>query len=306
MVYYLLLILASLLFGAQFMAVKAYEKLGGQGVNASAKFSAVSCLFAFFIFFFANGCRLQFSTFSVVVALLFAAVGIACNIAGLKTLALGDIAVYSLFMMLGGMMVPFLYGVVFLKEPISGWGIAGLVLLTVALVLPVFGKKKGKGNALFYVLCVALFVLNGLSSTLSKIHQVDGRGVGTLDFTVLIFGIQCVLAGAVWLTTKLFAKKKPPVPVPAEGESDAAKHLKKMIVGTLLCGLFFAAMNGTAPFLQVLSAKYVNATAQYPIITGGTLVFSAILGRIIYKEKLSKLKILQIAVSCVATVLFVF
>lgn len=50
----------------------------------------------------------------------------------------------------------------------------------------------------------------------------------------------------------------------------------------------------------------VPATAQYPIITGGTLAFSAILGFICYKEKLGIIEIIRVAVVISATILFMF
>lgn len=337
MLYYFLLVLSSLLFGSQFMAVKAYEKTNGKSVHASAAFSALYGLFAFFLFFAVNGFKLSYSHFSLILATLLAVVGVSCNIVGLKTLSMGDIAVYSLFMMLGGMMVPFVYGVIFLHEKIGVWNIIGLVLLVAALFLPVFERKKQKGNAFFYVLCICLFLLNGLSSTLSKIHQVDGRGVPSGDFTAMLFGVQSLLGCIVWLVTAAINKKprkappalmengvsqgKEAAPQSAEnegtppqenaGEPKPARFSKlspktKKILAILLCAFAFAVLNGTATFLQVLSAKYVAATAQFPIITGGTLVFSALLGWIIFKEKLSKLKIAQIVVAFVATVLFVF
>ena len=309
--YYFLLILASLFFGGQFMAVKGYEKTNGQSIRASAKFSALYGLFAFVIFFCANGCKLSYSNFSLLLAALLAVVGIACNMVGLKTLSMGDIAVYSLFMMLGGMIVPFLYGVIFLKETIGAWNIVGLVFLIAALALPLFEKKekKEKGKALFYVLCIGLFFLNGMSSTLSKIHQIDARAVPSLDFTATLFGVQAVLGLVVWLATFIPLKPRNAVPEPADEEpaepAPEKYSRKKKLLFTLLCAFAFAAVNGTATFLQLVSAKHVSATAQFPIITGGTLVFSAILGWLSYKEKLSKLKIAQVAVAFGASILFI-
>ena len=337
MIYYFLLIAASLAFGSQFMAVKAYEKTNGQTIGASARFSAFYGMFAFVIFFCASGCRLSWSAFSSVLAVLLACVGVTCNMVGLKTLSMGDIAVYSLFMMLGGMMVPFVYGVLFLHEKIGVWNIVGLILLVSALVLPVFDKKKQKGRVLFYLLCIALFFLNGLSSTFAKVHQVDGRGVSSSEFTAMLFGVQSVFGFCIWLITACMQKSRrgkaeigsapltgadlqtggncrterevPPESNATEGGENTVderkKERKRRWITTLLCALAFAVLNGSGTFMQVVSAKHVAATAQFPIITGGTLVFSAVLGRLIYREKFTKLKIAQIAVAFAATILFI-
>ena len=54
---------------------------------------------------------------------------------GIKVLSLGSLAIYSMFMMLGGMLVPFFYGITFLHETISVGKVIGTVLLTVFIVL---------------------------------------------------------------------------------------------------------------------------------------------------------------------------
>lgn len=314
MIYYILLIIASLLFGSQFMATKAYEKNSEKSVSSSVWFSAVSGFFACVIFLCANGFRLSVSPFSVLMAAALAVVSVFSNVVGLKTLSLGDIAVYSLFLMLGGMMVPFVVGAAFLREKVTPWQLAGMCILVFSLLIPVFEKRRKngdgkKGGAFFYLLCSGLFILNGLSSTISKLHQINESAVDSLDFTVLLFAFQCVLASAVYLIAKFSKRQRGRVETNAlsgEPEPERNTEKNKRTAKSVLCGFSFAVLNGTATFLQLCSAKYVNATAQFPIITGGTLVFSAILGRLIYKEKLSAIRIVQLAAAFCATVMFVF
>lgn len=292
MIYYILLIIAALLFSAQFMVVKAYEKDTPKTVNSAARFSAFSGFFTFLIFFTVNGFHVSFSWFSIALALCMALISIFINFLGVKILSMGDIAVYSLFMMLGGMILPFLAGIIFLGEPITVWNVIGVVLLIGALVLPVFDtkKKSKKCTKLFYVLCVLLFILNGVSSIITKLHQVDVRGVPTSDFVVLIYGMQCIFSTVVSIATGRLTHKN--------------GAWQKINLRTVICGLLFAIVSGTAYYLQLRSAIYVNATALFPIISGGTLVFSAILGAVIYKEKPSVMQIAQVAVAFGSMFLF--
>ena len=313
--YYIVLGIASLLFGSQFMAMKAYEKTSGQSLKASVAFSCLAGAFSAVIFLVVGKFRLSFSLFSFVIASLSALGGVAGNIIGIKTLSMGDIAVYSLFLMLGGMMVPYVYGVLFLKEHIGVWNGIGLVLLTAALVLPVYERKKEKkkGNALFYVFCCVLFLLNGGLSTLAKIHQIGAQAVPTLDFTVLIYGMQTLFALPTWGIVALVSRKKqagmPRIPVPDDTTTVAdtvpAARSNKKIPIALLCALVYAALNGSATFLNNTGAKHLPASAQFPIITGGTLVFSALLGWLIYKEKPTRMQFVRLVVAVTATVLFI-
>ena len=64
---------------------------------------------------------------------------------GIKVLSLGSLAVYSMFMMLGGMLVPFFYGAFFLNESISAAQIVGTVLLSLFIILPLSGKDSVPG-----------------------------------------------------------------------------------------------------------------------------------------------------------------
>lgn len=315
--YYAMLIGASFLFGSQFMVTKAFEKNYGKTVRASLSFSLLYSLFAGVIFFIiklvSSGTVFNLNPFSLCMAFGLSLVNILSSTIGIKTLALGDIAVYSLFLMLGGMIVPFFAGIVFLKESVSACNLIGVAIMIIALCLPVFfGKKnknageaqtdgdtKKKTSVFFYVLCVFLFILNGLSSTLSKFNSVgEGAALGA-EFTFYTYGIQFVISLAAFaLTTAL-------------GKSDKTQNEEKqpcilfrpVAIG---CGAAFGAVNGTAFLMSSVAAEHVVAVAQYPLITGATILFSSLLAFLFYREKPTALQLVQIVISLAATILFMF
>lgn len=315
--YYAMLIGASFLFGSQFMVTKAFEKNYGKTVRASLSFSLLYSLFAGVIFFIikliSSGTVFNLNPFSLCMAFGLSLVNILSSAIGIKTLALGDIAVYSLFLMLGGMIVPFFAGIVFLKESVSVCNLIGVAIMIIALCLPVFfGKKnknageaqtdgdiKKKTSVFFYVLCVFLFILNGLSSTLSKFNSVrEGAALGA-EFTFYTYGIQFVISLAAFaLTTAL-------------GKSDKTQNEEKQ-PGILFrpvaigCGAAFGAVNGTAFLMSSVAAEHVVAVAQYPLITGATILFSSLLAFLFYREKPTALQLVQIVIALAATILFMF
>lgn len=315
--YYAMLIGASFLFGSQFMVTKAFEKNYGKTVRASLSFSLLYSLFAGVIFFIiklvSSGTVFNFNSFSLCMAFGLSLVNILSSAIGIKTLALGDIAVYSLFLMLGGMIVPFFAGIVFLKESVSVCNLIGVAIMIIALCLPVFfGKKnknageaqtdgdtKKKTSVFFYVLCVFLFILNGLSSTLSKFNSVrEGAALGA-EFTFYTYGIQFVISLAAFALTT------------ASGKSDKTQNEEKQ-PGILFrpvaigCGAAFGAVNGTAFLMSSVAAEHVVAVAQYPLITGATILFSSLLAFLFYREKPTALQLVQIVISLAATILFMF
>lgn len=315
--YYAMLIGASFLFGSQFMVTKAFEKNYGKTVRASLSFSLLYSLFAGMIFFIikliSSGTVFNLNPFSLCMAFGLSLVNILSSAIGIKTLALGDIAVYSLFLMLGGMIVPFFAGIVFLKESVSVCNLIGVAIMIIALCLPVFfGKKnknageaqtdgdtKKKTSVFFYVLCVFLFILNGLSSTLSKFNSVrEGAALGA-EFTFYTYGIQFVISLAAFALTT------------ASGKSDKTQNEEKQ-PGILFrpvaigCGAAFGAVNGTAFLMSSVAAEHVVAVAQYPLITGATILFSSLLAFLFYREKPTALQLVQIVISLAATILFMF
>ena len=315
--YYAMLIGASFLFGSQFMVTKAFEKNYGKTVRASLSFSLLYSLFAGVIFFIiklvSSGTVFNLNPFSLCMAFGLSLVNILSSAIGIKTLALGDIAVYSLFLMLGGMVVPFFAGIVFLKESVSVCNLIGVAIMIIALCLPVFfGKKnknageaqtdgdtKKKTSVFFYVLCVFLFILNGLSSTLSKFNSVrEGAALGA-EFTFYTYGIQFVISLAAFALTT------------ASGKSDKTQNEEKQ-PGILFrpvaigCGAAFGAVNGTAFLMSSVAAEHVVAVAQYPLITGATILFSSLLAFLFYREKPTALQLVQIVISLAATILFMF
>lgn len=315
--YYAMLIGASFLFGSQFMVTKAFEKNYGKTVRASLSFSLLYSLFAGVIFFIikliSSGTVFNLNPFSLCMAFGLSLVNILSSAIGIKTLALGDIAVYSLFLMLGGMIVPFFAGIVFLKESVSVCNLIGVAIMIIALCLPVFfgkqnknageaqtdGDTKKKTSVFFYVLCVFLFILNGLSSTLSKFNSVrEGAALGA-EFTFYTYGIQFVISLAAFaLTTALGKSDKT-----QSEEKQPCILFRPVAIG---CGAAFGAVNGTAFLMSSVAAEHVVAVAQYPLITGATILFSSLLAFLFYREKPTALQLVQIVISLAATILFMF
>jgi len=102
--------------------------------------STASCL----IFFAINRFVLNISAFSLKSALFMTLLSTVSPLLGIMVLSRGKISVYTLFMMLGGMMIPFLAGVIFWDEILSALRILGLILMTVSLCIPVLEKKGGQ------------------------------------------------------------------------------------------------------------------------------------------------------------------
>ena len=73
----------------------------------------------------------------------------------------------------------------------------------------------------------------------------------------------------------------------------------------LLYSSGYGALNGVGNLFLLIALSNLPASVQYPLVTGGVMVFSTIIS-ILQKEKLTKKDYVATAVSFVASVLIVF
>ncbi|MFQ9800124.1 MAG: hypothetical protein ACLR23_15610 [Clostridia bacterium] len=108
----------------------------------------------------------------------------------------GKISVVYYILLLGGMILPALYGVIGLGEtvPPKGWVAIGVMICA---LIPSKKKKREhtKYRVSFYILCLAVFFANGLISVVTKYHQIMENAASENEF--LIF--------SSWMTIALSA-----------------------------------------------------------------------------------------------------
>lgn len=318
MQYYLFILAAVVLLALQFSTNKAYGQRRGDGAKASLIFAA-ACGFASAAITFVIACLtggFRFTPFSLLLGAVMASLSCAYTLIGFKIMALGDMSVFMMFLMLGGMMLPYIFGVSVLGEfdGAEPWRIvlrvAGLVLLTVSMVFPVFARKKaGKSGGLFALLCAAVFVLNGLASIVSKTHQTEGfwsfDTVNAPSYACLgnlMNGIISVVCLAV-LTLRQ-KKTEPGTEVPAGAERARLIPASKGVIALIIAAN--ALCNGVSYTLQLTSAAHLPASVLYPMVTGGSVVLSAVAGWIFFHEKPDKITLAGLLLSFAATFFFLF
>ena len=144
MQFYIMVIIADLLFALQFLFNQQFRKRNGDGIDQTFTFSMYTNGISFLILLILNGFRLQVNLISFIIAFIYAIVILGYSYSGLKSFATANLSVYSIFAMLGGMIMPFAYGVIFNGEDFSlSKGIC-VVLIGVATAL---SFEKGGGRA---------------------------------------------------------------------------------------------------------------------------------------------------------------
>lgn len=282
MLYYLLLIFATVLFAFQFFFNQQFQRLRGNTLEASLTFSTyvhtVICVAMLCI----NGFRWHWSWFSAGMALIRAAMDVTFGYCSIQALACANLSVYSTFSMLGGMLLPFAYGVAFAGEPFTVPKLLCCLLISLALFLTVQPGKHSSKSVFYYF---AVFTLNGLYGVVAALHQkLPELAVDSQSFSAM----SSMFTVAIAVGISLLKVKKFPV------------LRKPEIKFAGLFGIFC----GVGNLLVLIALKYLNASVQYPIITGGTMVVSTLIC-LLRKEKLTKRDVLATAIAFGATVLII-
>lgn len=335
MQYYILVILSALCYAVQFAVNKLYQTKKGSAVKTSLKFLALkggiaACVF-FFVAWIIYKKPLTVTPMSVVLACITSILACLCFIVGFVIFKYGNMSVFSTFLMIGGMTLPFIYSA-FRGEELGTFKICGIVLLILSLVMSLMGKKKGerrsaKSIAVFVLLCASVFVFNGCVSVFSSIHSgedflwftdltlgrlfpnISRERVMGVEFTVLVNIANCVFCSAalcvVTLVQKLSAEKSsveiPEEKTPSKSHSNGKEAIflfSLIAVCAVLDALAFVLM-------RIVDGSGEIVASKYPIQTAFTVVLSALAGFVAFREKPNRWGLCGLAVTFLSVFLFI-
>lgn len=293
MEYYFMTIIAVILIAGDFAVNKLYQRKYGTSVEMGLKFNAFFGVFSALIFFVANGFRLELSMYSMVMASIVAVSVMSYNILGFKVLKVESMAFYTLFLMCGGMLVPYVWGVLFLHEKLSFFHVIGLVMIVGSIIITASDKKMPNKHILF--LCVVIFFLNGICSIAGKMHQIEKmyHCVSEIEFVIATGIIKFIVATLSYVVVKI-----------KNTDHSAKMQCKVNFSRGVLLTAISAMIGGSSYMLQLNGAKNLPATVVYPLITGGTIFFSSVIGVIFFKDQISKKLISSIILCFVGTCMF--
>lgn len=275
--YYALLSVSVVLFGIQFLFNDKYEKEAGNNTASTFLFTFISSLSGLFCLLVINKFQIDATPFTLIMAFLTSANIIAYNFCSLKAIEHINLSLYSLFAMLGGMVLPFVTGIIFYDEPLTLGNTICLVLISIALTLTVGkGNKKNKLATLYYA---GVFVLNGMAGVLSKIYasgNYDKCNEAVYSIWAAFFGV--LSAGIVLIILR--------------------RKLPKISKKAYLFGTGYGVINKFANYLLLIALAVLPASVQYPFVTGGVMIVSTIIS-LLCGQKPSKKELGAVALSFV-------
>ena len=267
---------------AQNIAKKEFSKR----VNSGTMTFNAGCVAATLVFFAAtSGGNLVFSSETLLYALAFAAVYTICTITTLAAIKTGPLSLTALISSYS-LIIPTVYGMTALGEPVTKRVITGIVLLMVSLVFVNLEKRgeEKKITAKWLIYVTISFLINGMCSVVQRLHQISSGGLYKNEFMLIALTISLVVLMLIALISEYGQFKN---------------TLKKGFVWYTASGISNGLVN---LFVMVLALK-MSASVMFPVISGGSIVLTVLIAWLCYKEKLSKNQLIGVALGVMSIIL---
>lgn len=305
---YILILISDFLFASQFLISRIYSRRNTAGLISSLSLSIGTNLAAVIYMLFINGFKIEFKLFTIFIAIIYSCVSVLLSYCSNAALKLVNLSLYSLFNMLGSVVLSALFGFLIFAEKITlGTGIC-IILVISALAIGAEYRGGARGAAKFYVAC---FFLNGITGTIAKVHQkpyefVKGcarvvnifgldlspdpsafEGIGTSNNNLFFFTSLCTLIiAAIMLLIMGISKKENTFVRFADGKNIA-------------CMVGYGVVHGVAQLLSFYTLSVLPISLQQPLTTGGVIAFTFVISLMI-KEKHGKKDIAAFILACVS------
>ena len=243
-------------------------------------FSAISALAALVFFLFSSGGKLHFVWGLLPYAIGFALTYSLSIVFTFFAIKKGSFSLTTLITSYS-LLIPTIYGLLFWNEKYSNFLLIGLILLVISIFFIQYEKKTiNKSEKAFsgtWLLYVALaFIGGGGCSTVQKGQQIAYNGAYKNELMILALAITFIAI----LATAFAIEKK-----------NVVYYAKTSAILSTACGL----ANGAVNYIVMILSNQMPASVMFPIISGGTILCTSVLSVTVYKEKLSLLQKIGVA-----------
>lgn len=257
--------------------------------------------------------RLSFSSQAAGFALGYTASYLFCSLAQFWAFSMGKVATVALYMLIGGQAVPFVYALLFTKAQPTWLDVAGFVVLLLSClpnVLGIRGEKtnEGKhgGKAIFLLLCMVTFFSNGFVNVFTDMNAKSPRGADSNTFLVL-FALWVFLFVGILLAVLTARRMKAGSRFGAALVTGVGKNvgLRPFLVAFIIIG-GYTVFSSVGNILNIWTAGThgMQSSVQFPLLNAGIMVLTAILGRVVFKEKIKRRELCGILLAVAGILLF--
>ena len=285
---YLLLVLATLAASAKSIVCK---KIGHDTSNTKQVMFFNSSIFLLasitILVCFSNKIKsfFEISPFSFWFSLVFAAFLLLTQILQIYSMSRGFASLTSLIFSCG-FLIPIFFSAIFLNEPISVWQIIGIAILLLSLIIVLKPSKDGRFSVIWLIFAIASMLSSGTTAVIQKIHQNSDfkHELAPFIFYALLFS--AIFSFILSLIIK------------GDGKSKCTEMFKSK--SALLLILADGIIVGVLNFTNLKLAGTIPAVIHFPVYNILSMILTAISGRVFFKEKVEKRKLIGFGIGLVA------
>lgn len=207
--------------------------------------------------------------------------------AGVTALSLGNMGIVSMIASFS-LVVPTLWGIAVLGEQLGITGYVGLLLLVLSIVLLNVKKGSGRLSLKCWIYSLLTLLSNGIASVVQKQHQVVYSGEYKTEFM-----LYAMVIAALIFTVMGIVKNR--------GQRSGEKKINYR--PSLIFGAMAGVLNYLANYTVLMLATVEDASVMFPVLSAGNAVGACLVGRIVFKERLTVLQMISILFGILSVVL---
>lgn len=236
--------------------------------TGGAYFFASACAFSALLFFIATTEKASFEIGLLPYAIGFGLSYLSAVVFGVLAISCGSLSLTALINSYS-LIIPTLYGLIVIKEPISLFLIVGILLLVVSLF---FINKKGEDkmiNPKWGIYVFLSFAGNGVCSVFQRMQQIEFIGAYKGEFMIISLTLVVIITSILTLVKE---------------RTNISVSLKKGGHLAFLCGI----MNGAMNLCVMILSNKIPVSVMFPSMSAGGIIMTYIISRFFYKERLGK------------------
>ena len=271
---------------------KQYKTETAANIAADGVYVLISMVVSLVLYGSLERWKIAFEPYTALYALALAVLAILSSFVQLAAMGRTSVISITVSNNSGAIIIPVLYGVLFLNEKVSAFKAAAVILLVLAVCVPLkdtgrLGRREKSGAAA--ILCVVLFVISGLVTVLYKIYASDSR---VLSENMFCFWANVIMVPML-LGTIFFQNSR----------NEIADGLKKIKGKAYILAFMSCLFNGAVPLLSMAALKEINMGLYTVVSNSFLLIFAVLMSGIMLKEHINKSAVLSVALSLSAVML---
>ena len=306
---YLLILLGAVMLSAMAAVRKEYQRRAGATLFSTLLFMCVSSLFITLI-----GAVYALATD---LALIRNADGTVLGLAAIFAIVLtvntclcifgakyGSLAVLMTFATLGTLVISSLYGLIFYPEEnaLTVYRVAGLLLSAVIIILGFIGdkradgeeKKAGRTQRIFILICIGVFLFNGSALSIYSMFTEHRAEYGGFNF-IFLYSFFCVLLCLIGLAAILLFRGR------ERGGEECRSGLR---IAPVICAVGYGVIFTVNEFCALTATSILPIVIQAPLSFAVNLVVVAVADYFIYRQRLTRMQVIQVALAILSGVCF--